>query len=149
MYNEEKYGKLRCQHAGMHVKSIEETVAWYKDVLGFEEVPTPNSAVFRGCFPDSVLIKQGDFYLELYDVPDAKEFDWINVEYNVGVKHLSFSIPNLGEFMEDLRARGDVEILVDNEYSEEVCHVPGGDNAVYILDNNGILIELSKVHSRG
>lgn len=149
MYSNQKYGILRCQHAGMHVRSIEETVAWYRDVLGFEEVPTPDSAVFKGCFPDSQLIRQGDFYLELYEVPEAKEFDWVNVEYNVGVKHLSFSIENLGEFMKDLRARGDVEILVDNEYSEEVCHVPGGDNAVYILDNNGILIELSKVHSRG
>ena len=82
MYNEEKYGKLRCQHAGMHVRSIEETVAWYKDVLGFEEVPTPDSAVFHGCFPDSQLIKQGDFYLELYEVPDARDFDWVNVEYH-------------------------------------------------------------------
>ena len=148
MYKKE-YGAFRRQHAGMHVRSIRETVAWYKDVLGFEEVPTPDSAVFKGCFPNSQLIRQGDFYLELYEVPDAGGFDWVNLEYNVGVKHLSFSIPTLGEFMEDLRACGDVEIFVDNEYSEEVCHVPGGDNAVYILDNNGILIELSKVHSRG
>lgn len=148
MFNE-KYGALRCQHAGIHVRSIKETVAWYKDVLGFEEVPTPDSAVFQGCFPDSQLIKNGDFYLELYEVPEAKDFDWVNLEYNVGVKHLSFSIEHLGKFMKDLRARGDVEILVDNAYSEEICHVPGGDYAVYILDNNGILIELSKVHSRG
>ncbi len=148
MYKKE-YGAFRCQHAGMHVRSIRETVAWYKDVLGFEEVPTPDSAVFKGCFPNSQLIRQGDFYLELYEVPDAGGFDWVNLEYNVGVKHLSFSIENLDVMMKDLRARGDVVILVDNEYSEEICGVPGGDNAVYILDNNGILIELSKVHSRG
>lgn len=143
------YGEFRCQHAGIHVNSIKETVAWYKDVLGFEEVPTPDSAVFGGCFPQCQLIKKGDFYLELYEVPDASEFDWVALEYTVGVKHLSFSMSKLDEFMVDLRERGDVTILVDNEYSEEVCHVPGGDNAVYILDNNGILIELSKVASRG
>ena len=148
MYKKE-YGTFRCQHAGMHVRSIKETVAWYKDILGFEEVPTPDSAVFKGCFPNSQLIKHGDFYLELYEVPDAGGFDWVNLEYNVGVKHLSFSVENLDVMMKDLRERGDVVILVDNEYSEEVCGVPGGDNAVYILDNNGILIELSKVHSRG
>ena len=149
MYDKNKYGVLRCQHAGMHVHSIEETVAWYKDVLGFEEVPTPDSAMMKGCFPNSQLIKNGDFYLELYEVPDAGGFDWVGLEYNLGVKHLSFSVEHLDVLMEDLRARGDVVILVDNEYSEEVCGVPGGDNAVYILDNNGILIELSKVHSRG
>lgn len=143
------YGLIHCQHAGINVRNIKETVAWYKDILGFEEVPTPDSAVFNGCFPQCQLIKQGDFYLELYEVPDAKDFDWINLEYNVGIKHLSFTVDKLDELMVDLRARKDVEILVDNEYSEEVCHVPGGDNAVYILDNNGILIELSKVRSRG
>ena len=143
------YGLIHCQHAGINVRNIKETVAWYKDILGFEEVPTPDSAVFKGCFPQSQLIKQGDFYLELYEVPDAKDFDWVNLEYNVGIKHLSFTVDKLDELMVELRARKDVEILVDNEYSEEVCHVPGGDNAVYILDNNGILIELSKVRSRG
>ena len=148
MYKEE-YGMLRFQHAGIHVNSIKETVAWYKDVLGFQEVPTPDSAIMKGCFPNSQLIKNGDFYLELYEVPDAAGFDWVGLEYHVGVKHLSFSIEHLDKFMEDLRARGDVKILVDNEYSEEICGVPGGDNAVYILDNNGILIELSKVHDRG
>ena len=146
---QEKYGRLRFQHAGIHVKSIEETIRWYHDILGFEEVPTPDSAVFKGCFPNSQLIKNGDFYLELYEVPDAAGFDWVNLEYNLGVKHLCFSVEHLDLLMKDLRERGDVVILVDNEYSEEVCHVPGGDNAVYILDNNGILLELSKVHSRG
>lgn len=143
------YGRIRCQHAGIHVKSIEETAAWYQHILGFEKVPTPDSSVFRGCFPPSQLIKSGDFYLELYEIPDAQDFDWVNLEYNVGIKHLSFSVEHLDLLMEELRRRGDVEILVDNEYSEEICHVPGGDNAVYILDNNGILIELSKVHDRG
>ena len=104
MYKKE-YGAFRCQHAGMHVRSIRETVAWYKDVLGFEEVPTPDSAVFKGCFPNSQLIRQGDFYLELYEVPDAGGFDWVNLEYNVGVKHLSFSIENLDVMMKEPRGR--------------------------------------------
>ena len=143
------FGLIRCQHAGLHVKNIAETARWYSDVLGFEAIPTPDSAQFKGCFPPSQLLKNGDFYLELYEVPDALDFDWVNLEYNVGIKHLSFSVEKLDELMDELRKRDDIEILVDNEYSEEVCHVPGGDNAVYILDNNGILIELSKVHSRG
>ena len=146
---ENQFGQIRCQHAGIHVRNIAETVKWYGDILGFVPVPTPDSAVFGGCFPPSQLIKNGDFYLELYEVPDARDFDWVNLEYNVGIKHLSFSVEKLDELMIQLRACGDVKILVDNEYSEEICHVKGGDNAVYILDNNGILIELSKVHDRG
>ena len=56
---------------------------------------------------------------------------------------------DLDGFMDELYARGDVTILVDNRDSEEFCKVPGGDRAVYILDNNGILVELSAAKSRG
>lgn len=143
------YGTIRCQHAGIHVHSIKETVAWYKKILGFQEVPTPDSSQFGGCFPPSQLIKNGDFYLELYEVTGAKPFSLLDLEWTVGVKHLSFSVSGLDELMEDLYKEGNVKILVDNIYPEEICHVSGGDRAVYILDNNGILIELSKVHDRG
>ena len=144
-----EFGKIKIQHAGIHVKNIRETIAWYKDILGFEEVPTPDSAQFKGCFPPSQLIKCGEFYLELYEVADASDFDWINLEYAVGIKHLSFSVEHLDLLMDELRKRSDIEILVDNEYSENVCGVSGGDETAYILDNNGILIELSKIHDRG
>lgn len=144
-----KFGRIRCQHAGIHVRNIEETSRWYADVLGFEHVPTPDSAQFGGCFPPSTLIKNGDFYLELYETPDAEPFNWVDLEWKLGVKHLSFSVEKLDDLMAELRARGDVTILVDNEYTEATCGVPGGDRAVYLLDNNGILLELSKVHDRG
>ena len=143
------FGLIRCQHAGIHVRDLDETTRWYGDILGFVPIPTPDSSQFGGCFPPSRLLKKGDFYLELYETPYAKPFDWVDLEWKLGVKHLSFSVEKLDELMEMIRARGDVKILVDNEYTEATCGVPGGDRAVYLLDCNGILLELSKVHNRG
>lgn len=146
---EQRFGRIRCQHAGIHVRDLEETTRWYGEILGFEPIPTPDSSQFGGCFPPSLLLKNGDFYLELYETPDAKPFDWVDLEWKLGVKHLSFSVEDLDGLMDEIRRRGDVTILVDNEYPESTCGVGGGDRAVYILDCNGILLELSRIHDRG
>lgn len=138
-----QFGKVLIQHAGIHVHNIEETVKWYHDILGFEAIPPKPER--EGVFPKCILMRNGTFYLEIYEVLNARPFDFIDYEYTVGVKHLSFYLEDLDGFMDWLHQRGDVKILVDNLYAEEFCRVPGGDRAVYIQDNNGMLIELQKV----
>lgn len=144
-----QFGTIAIQHVGLHVRSLEETAAWYHDVLGFELINARDDTRTPGVFPKCWLMKLGEFYLELYEVPNAEPYSFREYEYSVGTKHLSFWVEDLNGFMDELYARGDVTILVDNHYSEEFCKVPGGDRAVYILDNNGILVELSAAKSRG
>lgn len=145
---EKKYGTIAIQHVGMHVHNLEETVKWYQDILGFELVNDRDDLHNPGVFPKCWLMQLGDFYLEIYEALDAEPYSFREYEYSVGLKHLDFWVEDLDGFMEELYARKDVTILVDNRYSEEFCRVPGGDRAVYILDNNGMLVELSAIKDR-
>lgn len=140
------FGLIRIQHVGIHVRDLEETAKWYHDILGFELLPVRGE--MPGVFPKCWLMKKGDFYLEMYEALNAEPYSFVDLEYKIGVKHLSFSIEKLDEFADWLRERGDVKILVDNCYPEERCGAEGGDRCLYILDNNGMLVELQKVHDR-
>ena len=141
------FGRIRIQHAGLHVKNLEETAQWYHDVLGFEIMEKrpdrPN-----GVMPRSWWLRNGDFYLELYEVLGARPFTFEDYEFTEGVKHLSFSIENLDALMDHIYAQGNIEVCVDNKYHEKMCGIPGGDRAVYLRDNNGFLVELQKNHDR-
>lgn len=132
----EEFG-IRAQHAGIHVKSYKETYEWYHKVFGFEELPQGHAGIFRGgVFPKMRWITLGDFCLEVYEVQNAKPFDFVDFEWTIGVKHLSFAVKNFRKFVEYIKTLPDVTIVVENDYTES-----GG--AVYLRDNNGILVEIT------
>lgn len=140
-----RFGTISIQHVGMHVKNMEETIAWYHDVLGFELEPSKSE--MPGIFPKCKVLRLGGFFLELYEVMNAEPFTFTQLEYTLGPKHLSFYVEDLDGLMDYIEERGDIEVVVDNRYSPNWCHIPEGDRAVYILDNNGLLVELQK-HER-
>ena len=142
------YG-MRIHHAGINVRNLDESIAWYSDIFGFRLVKRFDVSNLGGIMPDCAQMCQGSFYLELYECAGGEPYSLVDLEYTLGVKHFSFSMERLGEFLEDLRQRGDVEIMVDNYYSEEMCGIPGGDRTAYIKDCNGILIELQQKHDWG
>jgi catechol 2,3-dioxygenase-like lactoylglutathione lyase family enzyme len=129
---------IRIQHAGIHVKSLEETARWYHDIFGFELLPpmAAGGPFGGGVFPKMRWMKLGDFKLEVYQVQDAEPFSLVDFEFTHGVKHLSFAIRDLDGWLAYIKGRGDIEILVDNRYG-------GPDRAIYIVDNNGILVEVT------
>ncbi len=127
---------VRIQHAGIHVKSIEETAKWYHDLFGFEMDPGQQGGSMAGMFPKMRWLSLGDFKLEVYEVPDAGEFSAVDLEYTQGVKHLSFAVRDVEGWLAYAESRGDVEILVDNDYGH-------GNRAIYVKDNNGILVEVT------
>ena len=81
-------------------------------------------------------IKMGDFMLEVYEVQNAEPFSLVYFEFSLGVKHINFEIADLQGWLEYVQQFDDVEILVNNRYSETA-------GAVYIKDNNGILVEVT------
>ena len=130
---------VRIQHAGIHVKSLEETAKWYHDIFGFELVPQREGSEFfgGGAFPKMRWMSLGDgsFMLEVYEVQDAEPFSLVDFEFTHGVKHLSFAIKDIDGWFDYIKDRG-VEVVVDNRYG-------GNSRAIYILDNNGILVEVT------
>lgn len=135
----EQFG-IRIQHAGIHVNSYEETYEWYHRVFGFEEIPSNNKGGKNpfggGVFPKMRWLRLGDFNLEVYEVQNAEPFSLVDFEFTLGVKHINFEIQDLKGWMEYVKQFDDVEIVVFNRYSENSA-------AVYVKDNNGILVEVT------
>lgn len=129
---------IRIQHAGIHVNNYQETYEWYHKVFGFEEIPqSPGPNPFAGgVFPKMRWLKLGDFNLEVYEVQNAEPFSLVDFEFSLGVKHLNFQVEDLEGWLEYIKQFDDVEIIVNNKYSETA-------GAVYIKDNNGILVEVT------
>jgi methylmalonyl-CoA/ethylmalonyl-CoA epimerase len=133
---------IRIQHAGIHVKSLDETAKWYHDVFGFELDPPFGGAgedggpFGGGAFPKMRWMSLGDFKLEVYEVQDAEPFSLVDFEFTHGVKHLSFAIKDLEGWFAYIQERGDVEVVVNNNYG-------GPNRAIYTKDNNGILVEVT------
>jgi catechol 2,3-dioxygenase-like lactoylglutathione lyase family enzyme len=129
---------IRIQHAGIHVNSLEETAQWYHDIFGFElEPPMSADGPFGGgVFPKMRWMKLGNFKLEVYEVQNAEPFSLVDFEFTHGVKHLSFAIKNLDGWLEYIKKRQDIEVVVENRYG-------GPNRAIYVRDNNGILVEVT------
>lgn len=135
----EQFG-IRIQHAGIHVKSYDETYEWYHRVFGFEERPGQDNGGKNpfggGVFPKMKWLTLGDFCLEVYEVQNAEPFSLVDFEFTLGVKHINFEIEDLKGWMEYVKQFDDVEIVVFNNYSPDAA-------AVYVKDNNGILVEVT------
>ncbi|MCD8149159.1 MAG: VOC family protein [Clostridiales bacterium] len=135
--NPKKQFGIRIDHAGIHVSNFERTYQWYHEIFGFERIPEQNTSPFEGgVFPKMTWIRLGDFFLEVYEVQDAQPYNLVDLEWTLGVKHLNFLVDDLAGFLEYIRSRDDVNILVDNTYTET-------DGAVYLTDPDGILVEVT------
>ena len=134
----EEFG-ISIHHAGIHVKDMERTYQWYHDVFGFqrrtkdEEGEKPFAG---GVFPKMEWFYLGDFAIEVYEVLDAEPYSIVDLEWSMGVKHISFKIEKWDEFLAYIHSRDDITIVVENRYNEA-----GG--AVYLRDPDGILVEVN------
>lgn len=130
---------IEIQHAGIHVRSYEETFEWYHRVFGFEEVPPkgPGKNPFAGgVFPKMRWLHLGDFYLEVYEVQNAEPFSLVDFEFTLGVKHLNFRVRDIEGWLAYVRQFDDVEVLVRNNYGPTA-------GCAYVKDCNGILVEVT------
>lgn len=145
-----------AHHTGLTVRSLERSVAFYRDVLGFEVAFTwnpraPYIAELVGCptvdLHSAILrIPGSDVFLELLeyrDVTDAQPVDSGNA--NPGTAHIAFAVDDLDALYRDLTARGVASV------SPPVTPTIGpnrGGRAVYMIDPDGFRVELIE-SSRG
>ena len=90
--------ELRFHHGGVSVPNLEEAIAWYQQMLGFEvELAFPIPQI-----PASVaIIKRGALRFELFEVPNANPLpedrrfpDRDN--RTIGNKHVAFAVADVG-----------------------------------------------------
>ena len=126
--------ELKHHHGGVSVPSLESSIRWYDEVLGFKlerriEIPQIPAQV--------AMLKRGELRIELFEVraanplpPERREPD-LDVKTH-GNKHLAFAIPDLDAAERELRARGaDIVFVGRFEF---------GSN-IFIRDNAGNLLE--------
>lgn len=123
-------------HVGLSVSSLDESIRWYRENLGFELVGREMIAHIGA---EIATVKNGAFMLELFQRPDARPLPAHRRHPDTdvrdqGIKHMCLCTSDLEGLVARLRANG-VEIVIG----------PGtmGDYTFYyIKDNDGILIEL-------
>jgi methylmalonyl-CoA/ethylmalonyl-CoA epimerase len=121
-------------HGGVSVPDLEEAIAWWRKVLGFEVAKRfPISAI-----PAEVaMLQNGPLHVELFHVPGAKPLPEERRTpdrdlHTHGNKHVAFGVRNVREFAAELTRRG-----ADIVWVREMPH---GSN-IFIRDNAGNLIE--------
>jgi lactoylglutathione lyase len=139
----------RPHHTGLQVADLARSVAFYRDVLGFEEVFAWNPrAPYVG---ELVGYPDVDLHAAILRPPDSEVFlellEYRNVERtpvdtrtaNPGTAHIAFFVDDLDALYADLRARGVASVSAP--VSPTIGPNKGG-RAVYMIDPDGIRVEL-------
>jgi len=137
---------MRMHHVGISVSNIENTIAFYRDNFGMEEL-TPifpfdspdHSAIMglEGAAGKMSVIRGGDVTLELFqfDSPAPAKRDPNYPVADHGYSHFGFAIDDIDEAYERLSAAG-------VRFHSPVIAFPGGIRALYARDPDGYVFEL-------
>lgn len=139
----------KAHHTGLQVRSLELSLAFYRDLLGFELVFQWNPrAPYIGelvGYPDVDLhaailrMPNSDTYLELLEYRNVDKAAVDTSTANPGTAHVAFFVDDLDEFYQQLTSYGVGSI------SKPVTPTIGpnqGGRAVYMVDPDGIRVEL-------
>jgi methylmalonyl-CoA/ethylmalonyl-CoA epimerase len=135
--------EISHHHVGISVPNVEESVAWYKNMLGFEEVTrmtqngTPNMTIAH--------IRRGNCYIELFQVEGAKPLPDYRRDPTAdlgvhGFKHMGLLVKDVHAAVKELKAKG-VEIAMGPVDTPGVAFV-------FIRDNSGNALELIEYKSQ-
>lgn len=127
--------ELKHHHAGVSVPDLENSIAWYRTMLGFEvearnNHPRPPAKV--------AFLRRGDLRIELFEVAGAAPLpeDRRIPDRDLcthGNKHVAFAVKDVRATVDELKRLGaDIVFVLD------IAHV----TVAFIRDNAGNLIEL-------
>ena len=142
-------GITRTHHTGFTVRSLDRSLAFYCDVLGFElafrwnpQAPYIGELVgypqvdLHGAI---VRLPGTDICLELLEYRNIEQVPVDMRNGNVGNGHIAFNVDDLAAFWLVLQARGVASV------SEPVTPTIGpnkGGKAIYLIDPDGFRVEL-------
>jgi len=139
----------RTHHTGFTVRSLDRSLAFYCDVLGFElafrwNPQAPYIGTLVG-YPQVdlhgaiVRLPGTDICLELLEYRNIEQVPVDMRNGNVGNGHIAFNVDDLAAFWLVLQARGVASV------SEPVTPTIGpnkGGKAIYLIDPDGFRVEL-------
>jgi methylmalonyl-CoA/ethylmalonyl-CoA epimerase len=129
----------QIDHIGIAVKNLDETVAFYRQVMGLEVSATE---VFNSM--KIAFLRVGDSELELLEdlTPDGAIARHV-AKRGEGVQHVAYRVDNIEQALQDMRAKG-VELIDERPR-------PGARNArvafLHPKSTKGVLIEFVEPQS--
>jgi methylmalonyl-CoA/ethylmalonyl-CoA epimerase len=135
--------EISPHHIGISVPNLEESIAWYRKMLGFEVVQRMNGV------DDSAmkvaLLRRGNCYIEFFQSPGAKPLPDYRRDPSEdlkvhGIKHMAFEVSDAKAAAAELEAKG-AEISMGPIDSTGVVFV-------FIRDNAGNNFELIQFKQR-
>jgi len=144
-------GVIGAHHTCYTVKEMGRSLAFYKDLLGFEivhERPAVTSEYFRAIigFPDAVVhailltIPGTDHHLELFQYKHPVGVAQDLTPNNPGSSHIAYAIDDLRALYKTLKEAGVEDFISDPIYLNEGPNKGGW--ALYLKDPDGIPMEL-------
>jgi methylmalonyl-CoA/ethylmalonyl-CoA epimerase len=127
---------LRPLHLGISVPDMDESIAWYTDVLGFSLLSDKYMEPIKARV---AFLKHGEFSIELFEIdgakplPEERRIPNLDIQTH-GTKHMAFAVEHIHEFVDRLKEKN-VDIAMDIFPMEE-------DLVCFIRDNSGNLLEL-------
>lgn len=127
---------LKPLHLGISVPDMDESIAWYNDILGFSLL---SDNYIKPIKARVAFLKHREFSVELFEVEGARPLPEERREPNLdiqthGTKHMAFAVKDIRKFVDHLKDKN-VDIAMDIFPMEE-------DLVCFIRDNSGNLIEL-------
>jgi catechol 2,3-dioxygenase-like lactoylglutathione lyase family enzyme len=136
------------QHFGFTVSNLEDTVHFFRDLLGLEATPIREAKgerlermvgmsglLMKAC--DIITPDNGDFELIEYVVPKGEKIDLKTC--NIGVAHVALLVDNIEKMHDKLKTKG-IEFISPPLLVEAGGHK--GWRACYLKGPDGITIEL-------
>jgi methylmalonyl-CoA/ethylmalonyl-CoA epimerase len=122
-------------HVGISVPNVEESIAWYKKMLGFDVVTRMN----QGSGMTVGHIRRGNCYIELFQVADAKPLPEYRRDPSAdlrvhGLAHFAFQVADVFAAVKALKAKG-AEIAMEPVDTPDVAFA-------FVRDNAGNTFEL-------
>ena len=141
---------LRVSHIGICVTDLERSLAFYRDLLGFEECsrapfagePVDRLLSLEDTRLDAVWLERDGTRLELlrFDAPGTAASTTPRPMNTPGLTHLSLRVDDLDATLADVRARdAQGACVLDETRIDDARH---GIAAIFVLDPDGMRVEL-------
>ena len=127
---------IKPLHLGISVPSVDESIVWYTDTLGFSVV---SDSFIEPIKARVAFLKHGEFSIELFEIegakplPEERRIPDLDIQTH-GNKHVAFQVKDIYKFVGRLKEKN-VDIAMDIFPMED-------DLVCFIRDNSGNLIEL-------
>ena len=146
---------VRVDHVNLVVRDLERSVAFYRDVLGFD---ITNRKALSGDWIEAivglsgvtatvvfVMPPGGGVRIELlqYHAPVGAEFADHGVANSIGIRHLAFKVPDIDATYDRLRAAGVRFVGPPVTVPQGIVKTPD-KRLCYFHDPDGVLLEITQ-----